>query len=131
MLFFIQKTRIKPDGKAPILARITVNGNMSTFSTQESIEPDRWDSKAQRTVGRTEAEKDINSHLVKLLTATQNSYYDLLAEGEQIRLLRALLIERLVLLDFGLRLQQVPTNKPFFFLPNASEKSSSKVSSVS
>ena len=79
MLFFIQKTRIKPDGKAPILARITVNGNMSTFSTQESIEPDRWDSKAQRTVGRTEAEKDINSHLDKLLTATQNSYYDLLA----------------------------------------------------
>ncbi len=41
MLFFAQKTKTKGNGKCPILARITVNGNISTFSTQLEIEPDR------------------------------------------------------------------------------------------
>ena len=81
MLYFVQKTRVKSDGTAPILARITVNGEMATFSTQDSIDPDRWDSKAQRTAGKTQKEKDINSHLDKMLTAAQNAYYDLLATG--------------------------------------------------
>ena len=81
MLFFVQKTKMKSDGTAPILARVTVNGDMSTFSTKEFIEPDRWDSKMQRTPGKTQREKDINSHLDKLLTSAQNAYYDIVATG--------------------------------------------------
>ena len=63
LLFFVQKTKMKADGTAPILARVTVNGDMVTFSTQKSVKPDRWDSKAQRTPGRNQEEKDINSAL--------------------------------------------------------------------
>lgn len=47
-LFFAQKTKSKGNRKCPILARITVNGKISTFSIQLEIEPDRWDSKTQR-----------------------------------------------------------------------------------
>ena len=81
LLFFVQKTKMKADGTAPILARVTVNGDMVTFSTQKSVKPDRWDSKAQRTPGRNQEEKDINSALDKIQTSAQNAYYDILAIG--------------------------------------------------
>lgn len=81
MLFFIQRAKINAEGLCPILARITVNSQMSTFSTHQMIDPDRWDSKTQRTLGRTPSEKEINSNLDKVLSATQNAYYDLMAQG--------------------------------------------------
>ena len=84
MLYFAQKTRVKSDGTAPILARITVNGDMTTFSTHESIEPNRWDPNAQRTLGRTPKEREINLHLDQMFTAAQNAYYDLLAMGKEV-----------------------------------------------
>ena len=84
MLFFAQKTKTKGNGKCPILARITVNGNISTFSTQLEIEPDRWDSKTQRSIGKTKTEKDMNTFLDQIFTACQRTYYELQAEGKDV-----------------------------------------------
>ena len=39
--FLLQKGKIKANGKAPIVTRIIVNGEMAHFSTQQEIEPDR------------------------------------------------------------------------------------------
>ena len=43
--FLLQKGKLKASGKAPIVTRIIVNGEMAHFSTQQEIEPDRWDAK--------------------------------------------------------------------------------------
>lgn len=48
--FLLQKGKLKASGKAPIVTRIIVNGEMVHFSTQQEIEPDRWDAKGNRTL---------------------------------------------------------------------------------
>ena len=42
VIFVIQKGKCRPDGTAPIVARITLNGEMVHFSTKLYIHPDRW-----------------------------------------------------------------------------------------
>lgn len=86
--FVMQKGKIKADGKAPIIARIIVNGEMAHFSTQQSVVPDHWDSKAGRTDGRTGEEKNINAILAQICAAAQRHYYDLQATGETITALK-------------------------------------------
>jgi site-specific recombinase XerD len=86
--FVMQKGKIKADGKAPIIARIIVNGEMAHFSTQQSVVPDHWDSKAGRTDGRTGEEKGINAILAQICAAAQRHYYDLQATGETITALK-------------------------------------------
>lgn len=63
VIFVIQKGKCRPDGKAPIVARITVNGEMVHFSTKMYIEPERWLPLEYKTKGQTHEEQVINSTL--------------------------------------------------------------------
>lgn len=58
--FIIQKGKAKADGRAPILARVTVNGKMTHMSTKQYVRPDRWLPDEHRTMGLTRQEKEIN-----------------------------------------------------------------------
>ena len=69
MLFFVQKTKIKANGRVPVLGRITVNGKMSTFSTQVDVDPDGWDAKS----GRTKSDKRINAILDQIYSSCQHT----------------------------------------------------------
>ena len=42
ILFIIQKGKTNQEGKAPILARITINKQMVHISTRQSVPPQRW-----------------------------------------------------------------------------------------
>jgi hypothetical protein len=50
ILFVAQKGKLKANGKAPIFASITVNGEMVHLLTYLGVEPNRWLSKEGRTV---------------------------------------------------------------------------------
>lgn len=41
--FFLKKSIIRKNGKSPIIARITLNGQKVEFSTKLGIESSRWD----------------------------------------------------------------------------------------
>lgn len=86
--FLIQRTKLKANGRAPIVTRIIVNGEMTHFSTQQEIEPDRWDSKGNRTLGQTNDEKTINTFLDEIKASLSRHYYDLQASGESISALK-------------------------------------------
>ena len=86
--FLIQRTKLKANGKAPIVTRIIVNGEMAHFSTQQEIEPDRWDSRGNRTLGQTNDEKTINAFLDEIKASLSRHYYDLQASGESISALK-------------------------------------------
>ena len=73
MFFFAQKTKIKSNGRVPVLARITINGKMSTFSTQVDVEPDSWDTKAGRTDGTSKEGKRVNAVLDQIYTSCQHT----------------------------------------------------------
>lgn len=82
VMFLIQKGKLKANGNAPILARITVNGEMSHFSTRMDIKPERWLGKEYRAIGSTKEEKKINALLDELKSAIIRKYYDFQSSGE-------------------------------------------------
>ena len=86
--FILQKGKVKSDGKAPIVTRITVNGEMAHFSTQKSVDPTRWDTKANRTYGLTQDDKTINACLDEIKSSIFRHYYDMQARGEIISALK-------------------------------------------
>ena len=79
--FLLQKGKLKASGKAPIVTRIIVNGEMAHFSTQQEIEPDRWDAKENRTPGLRLEEKTINRILDEIKSSLHRYYYDCQAAG--------------------------------------------------
>ncbi len=86
--FLLQKGKVKSDGKAPIVTRIIVNGEMAHFSTQQSVDPTRWDTKANRTYGLTQDDKTINAVLDEIKSSLFRHYYDMQAKGETISALK-------------------------------------------
>ena len=50
VIFIIQKGKSRDDGTVPIVARITVNGEMVHFATRIYIHPDRWQPIPPRNV---------------------------------------------------------------------------------
>ena len=73
--FLLQKGKLKASGKAPIVTRIIVNGEMAHFSTQQEIEPDRWDAKGNRTLGLRSEERTINMILDEIKASLHRYYY--------------------------------------------------------
>ncbi len=84
ILFVAQKGKLKANGKAPILARVTINGEMVHLSTRTNVEPDRWLSKEGRTLGATKEDKAINSTLDNFRTLIHGKYNEFFFKGEVI-----------------------------------------------
>lgn len=59
VLFFL-KNSSRRDGLHSIITRITINGRATSFNSQQSIEPSKWDQKSQRVIGRTPATNSMN-----------------------------------------------------------------------
>ncbi len=84
IMFLVQKGKCKSSGRAPIMARLTVNSETIHFSTQTDILPERWDVKTHRTIGRTPDDKLINQCLDELQASVHRHFFDLQSAGETI-----------------------------------------------
>ena len=63
VLFYLKKNNLKPDGKAPIMGRITVNGEVAQFSCKLNIKPSLWDTNANRAAGKSLEAQKVNQKL--------------------------------------------------------------------
>lgn len=88
ILFVAQKGKLKANGKAPILARVTVNGEMVHLATRVDVDPDRWLGKECRTPGRSAEDKYINEMLDNYRNVIKNKYNELFFRGEAITAMR-------------------------------------------
>ncbi|MFN2336936.1 MAG: Arm DNA-binding domain-containing protein, partial [Bacteroidales bacterium] len=63
IMFFIRRTKLRKNLEAPILLRITVNGERTDVSVQRTIRPEQWNSAkgCARTI--TQYGKDLNLYL--------------------------------------------------------------------
>ncbi len=86
--FVAQKGKLKANGKAPILARVTVNGEMVHLATRVDVDPDRWLGKECRTPGRSAEDKYINEMLDNYRNVIKNKYNELFFRGEAITAMR-------------------------------------------
>jgi len=63
ILFYINKQKIKKNGKSPILGRITLDGKITQFSVQEEIEPELWSASEGCSIGKDKTSKELNRKL--------------------------------------------------------------------
>src|SRR5688500_1760066 len=69
--------------RALIMIPLTVNGQRSEISIKRRVDPERWDSHANRVKGNKEEAKEINS-LIDTLILKLNKIYNKLVENDEI-----------------------------------------------
>ncbi len=82
ILYYLKKSKIDNQGKAPIYLRITVDGKRSEISIKRKIEIERWDSASSKVKGRTEEVKELNSYLDILTSKVYQHHKDLIQENK-------------------------------------------------
>ena len=80
ILFFIVKSKAKPDGSVPIYLRITIDGRRSEIASKRYVSPDKWNSVSQKVHGNTESVKAINSFLKTMEQQVFDAYKELMEE---------------------------------------------------
>jgi len=77
VLFYLKKNSLKPDGKVPVMGRITVNGNVAQFSCKLNIKPEFWDIGANRALGKSLEAQKINQKLDNVRTQIGKQYQNI------------------------------------------------------
>ena len=83
VLFWLYSGRSK-NGKAPIYARISVNGKKLNISLKRRIQINHWDSERQRVKNSTINAKSINQYLDGFYSGLFHSFQQLRIEGKHI-----------------------------------------------
>lgn len=63
ILFYGKTAKTTTDGKVPIYLRVTINGKRFEVSTNNYVEPSRWQASAGKVKGNSEDSRTINAHL--------------------------------------------------------------------
>lgn len=77
ILFYIKKNAIKSNGKAPVMARITLNGEIVQFSVKCEIDPVEWNPKAGKAIGRSASAIKLNGLLDNVRANLTQHYRDI------------------------------------------------------
>lgn len=77
ILFYLRKNQVNKDGKAGIMVRLSVNGEVSQFSSKLDIEPKLWDVKLGKAVGNALKSRQMNNLLDDIRTSLKNHYREI------------------------------------------------------
>lgn len=97
LLFYLKRNALQPNGYAPIMGRITLDGQRAQFSTRLSIPPSAWDGEQHRAMGRNAEMIHINRNLDRLYERALDCYTEL--QREHLRPTSAMVRERLFMTD--------------------------------
>lgn len=78
VLFYVKRNAVKKTGKAPIIARITIDQDKIQFYTKLEVAPDLWDVPRGKVTGRGPEALQINALLDDIRMAIQKQYHSLL-----------------------------------------------------
>ncbi|WP_298344309.1 site-specific integrase [uncultured Algibacter sp.] len=84
ILFFLQKNKATLDGKAPIYARITVNGKRAQISIQRKVLVEKWDSTTGKLKGTSAESRTINSYIDSIRHKLQKLQERFIDEGKTV-----------------------------------------------
>ncbi len=82
VLFLTQKGKPRPDGRVPVVARITINKQMAHLTTSVDVNPDHWLPKEGRTTGVSRDDKEANSTLEDYRVVIRQKFNELMMNGE-------------------------------------------------
>ena len=80
ILFFVLKTKLLKNGEAPILMRITINGQYEETRIQRSVPLKLWNAAKGCRKGKDRASNELNSYLSELATRALEKYKELILE---------------------------------------------------
>lgn len=63
MTFFPRKPRVMTDGEYPIYVRISTEGQKTEFTIGRKVNPDNWDQRRQKTIGKSRRDIELNKFL--------------------------------------------------------------------
>lgn len=84
ILFYIQKTRIAKDGQAPILLRVTVNGQRVVLSVNLKVNPKNWNAVAGRSIANSRMDDELNARLDTIRLRLMQIYREMEIDRESI-----------------------------------------------
>ena len=84
ILFYIQKTRIAKDGQAPILLRVTVNGQRVVLSVNLKVNPKNWSAVAGRSIANSRMDDELNARLDTIRLRLMQVYREMEIDRETI-----------------------------------------------
>jgi site-specific recombinase XerD len=76
VLFYLRTGRLK-DGKAPLMARITVNKARKNISLKYQVEVNKWNGSKQIVTGASPETKSLNKYIAEVRTELHNVYRQL------------------------------------------------------
>lgn len=82
--FYLKRNVVKKDGTTPIVARITINGKISQFSTKLYIKPLLWSVKLGKAKGQTKDAKEMNALLEEIKARIHKIYHQLTLQDTHI-----------------------------------------------
>ena len=77
ILFYVRKNYLNKQGKAGIMIRVTLNGDVSQFSSKLDVAPNQWDTNASKVKGNSFESKRLNATLDNIRTSINNHYRDI------------------------------------------------------
>ena len=80
LLFYLKKSRVNKNNEAPIYLRLTVDGKRAEISTGRRIDIRKWNSKANKGIGRSESIRALNAYLTLLSSKVYKIQKDLIEE---------------------------------------------------
>lgn len=81
--FFLKKDKAK-NGKAPLFARITVDGSFTDISTKQRVDTSAWNQGKQMLSGNGAEEVLVKEKIRLLINNLNNAYNDLRHEGKSL-----------------------------------------------
>lgn len=77
ILFYIRKNQVNKDGTVCIMVRVTLNSEVSQFSSKLNIDPKAWDVKQGKAAGNTVKARQLNELLDSMHTSLKNHYHEI------------------------------------------------------
>lgn len=77
ILFYLRKNQVNKDGTVCIMIRLSLNGEISQFSSKLSVKPDAWDKNLCRAKGNSLKSRQLNETLEDIRTSLKNHYRDI------------------------------------------------------
>jgi site-specific recombinase XerD len=84
LLFYVKKSKVIANGTAPIYLRITIDGKQTEIAAKRYINPDKWNSGAQKVNGGAEDIRTLNSYLKTLEQQVYEAQHQLLKDKEPV-----------------------------------------------
>ena len=74
IIFYLKRQVVKKDGTVPVMGRITVDGTQAQFSCKTTANPDLWDTKGGRMIGKSMQALEVNRKLDKMRVSIIKHY---------------------------------------------------------